>query len=95
LASDYKEPTVAICAKHGISEMECDCPQWSAEAQDILGRRQGATSNIPTEVWRRMIMDPVEREARMLAKVRDGKEDNWQAHAWDAYQSVLQKSHDR
>lgn len=23
---------MAICPKHGISEMECDCPQWSSEA---------------------------------------------------------------
>lgn len=45
--------------------------------------------NIPTKVWELMTMDPVEREARMIAKVRDGKDDNWQAYAWEAYQSVL------
>jgi hypothetical protein len=38
---------VAICKKHGISEMECDCPQWSAEAQDILGKRQGGIEPSP------------------------------------------------
>jgi hypothetical protein len=31
---------VAICAKHGIDEMECDCPQWSEEAQATMRARK-------------------------------------------------------
>jgi hypothetical protein len=45
--------------------------------------------NIPTKVWEQMVMDPVEREARMLARAKDGKEDGWQSHAWEAYQRLL------
>jgi hypothetical protein len=28
-----------ICKKCGISEMECDCPQWSPEAQRVFAER--------------------------------------------------------
>jgi hypothetical protein len=52
-------------------------------------------SMIPTEVWKLMTMDPVEREARMIAKVKDGSEDTWQSHAWEAYQRVLRKQIER
>jgi hypothetical protein len=32
-----------ICPKHGINEMECDCPHWSQEAvREFKARQQPA-----------------------------------------------------
>jgi hypothetical protein len=55
---------VAICKKHGISEMECDCPQWSPEAQAvILGRVRHLTPDEQQATQRAL-----RRSTRLVAK---------------------------